>query len=209
MGQAFSISDQFLPYTYNNRIVQSEPGLDESHLNKVGFAITGLTNTIENNQWTTAVKGNMIFLKTAEELEGKVDLAKEGKKNLQVKTTSTTSDSESIPTKNTNFVGTNIEAKKVAEAYLGKTLTDKEWSQLVAATYAEASQNQQERAWVMAVILNRTRTKFAKAQTLTDTLTIKNQFQAVTGTRANNYQPSSNYVKGPDKNKQILYMEQL
>jgi len=72
MGQAFSISDQLLPYTYNNRIVQSEPGLGRDHINKVGFAIVGLTNTIENNQWNTSVKANMIFLKRVDEFKGSV-----------------------------------------------------------------------------------------------------------------------------------------
>jgi hypothetical protein len=72
MGQAFSISDELLPYTYNNRVVQSEPGLSRDHVNKVGFTIVGLTNTIENNTWNTSVKANMIFLKYATEFSGSV-----------------------------------------------------------------------------------------------------------------------------------------
>ena len=72
MGQAFTISDQLLPYTYNNRIIQSQPGLGKDHINKVGFTIVGLTNTIENNQWNTSVRANMIFLKYATEFTGSV-----------------------------------------------------------------------------------------------------------------------------------------
>jgi hypothetical protein len=79
-------------------------------------------------------------------------------------------------------------------------MTDAEWSQLVSATFAEASSNQTERAWVMAVMLNRTRTKYLNAQTITDTLTRKNQFQAVTGTKNNGNKPSQNYITGPDQN---------
>ena len=72
MGQAFSISDQLLPYTYNNRIVQDQKGLSKDHINKVGFVVVGLTNTIENNQWTTAVRANMIFLKYKTDFVGSV-----------------------------------------------------------------------------------------------------------------------------------------
>lgn len=72
MGQSFTISDQLLPYTYNNRIVQNQKGLTKDHVNKVGFVVVGLTNTIENNQWTTAVRANMIFLKYKGDFVGSV-----------------------------------------------------------------------------------------------------------------------------------------
>lgn len=196
MGQGFTIPDELLPYTYNNRTVKGEQGLEKDHINKVGFVVVGLTNVIESNVWNTSVRANMIFLKNATEFSGSVKFAEKRNEQFGV---NPTNENESVPVKNTNFVGTNLEAKKVAETYLGKTLTDQEWSQLVAATYAEASPNQEERAWVMAVILNRTRTGFLGAKTILDTLTRKSQFQAVTGTSANGYQPSSNYVNGPDK----------
>jgi len=72
IGQAFTISDQLLPYTYNNRIVANQPLLTKDHINKVGFVVVGLTNTIENNQWNTAVRANMIFLKNATYFSGSV-----------------------------------------------------------------------------------------------------------------------------------------
>lgn len=72
MGQAFTISDQLLPYTYNNRIVRNQKGLSQDHVNKVGFVVVGLTNTIENNQWTTAVRANMIFLKYKSDFVGSI-----------------------------------------------------------------------------------------------------------------------------------------
>ncbi len=103
----------------------------------------------------------------------------------------------SVGSQSTNFVGSNAEAKAAADEYLGRTMTDLEWSQLVAATFAEASRNQEEEAWVMAVILNRTRTRFLGATTVTETLTRKSQFQSVTGTSADGYKPSINYTKGP------------
>jgi len=71
MGQAFTVSDQLLPYTYNNRIVNQQ-GLSREHVNKVGFVVVGLTNTIENNQWNTAVRANMIFLKYKSDFKGSI-----------------------------------------------------------------------------------------------------------------------------------------
>jgi len=147
MGQAFSVSDQFLPYTYNNRSIQSIKSLSKENLNKVGFAITGLTNTIENNQWTTSVKGSMIFLKTAEQLEGKIDLAVEGKKNIKVKSTTTTTNTNSVVSSYPNLPlidpppPTNIlsyaDAKKKLIA-----LTDQDTAKIVfAILWAEASKN--------------------------------------------------------------------
>jgi hypothetical protein len=196
MGQGFTVPDELLPYTYNTRNVQGVQGLGKDHLNKVGFVVVGLTDTIESNQWNTSVKANMIFLKNASEFTGSVTQVVRRDSPFGV---NVTNENTSVPTVNTTFVGSNIDAKRAAEAYLGKPITDQGWNQLVAATFAEASQDQTERAWVMAVILNRTRTRFLGATTITETLTRKNQFQAVTGTSANGYQPSSNYRNGPNK----------
>jgi hypothetical protein len=197
MGQAFTISDQILPYTYNNRIV-NQKGLSKEQVNKVGFVVVGLTNTIENNQWNTAVRANMIFLKYKSDFVGSIKRPITTSAQFGV---NVANENVSTPTQNTNFVGSNSQAKKVAEDYLGKQMTDQEWNQLVAATFAEASRNQQEEAWVMAVILNRTRTRYLGAATILDTLTRKNQFQAVTGTSANGNRPSANYVNGPTTNQ--------
>lgn len=60
MGQAFTVSKDFLPYTYSiKKMFNNEPAD-----NKVGFVITGVNHTIEGNVWNTAVKTNMIFLKS-------------------------------------------------------------------------------------------------------------------------------------------------
>ncbi len=194
MGQAFTISNQLLPYTYNNRIVQGVKGLERDRINKVGFVITGLTNTIESNKWNTIVKGSMIFLKDATDFSGSFIAASQNQGEFGVNESNRNA---SVGFGTTKFTGTNAAAKSAAEAYLGRTISDTEWSQLVAATFAEASRNQEEEAWVMAVMLNRTRTRFLGAVTITDTLTKKNQFQSVTGTKADGYKPSSNYLNGP------------
>ena len=73
MGQAFTIPQELLPYTYNNRNLQGVRGLGADHINKVGFVVVGLSNTIENNQWNTTVKANMIFLKKTTDFSGSVE----------------------------------------------------------------------------------------------------------------------------------------
>lgn len=84
----------------------------------------------------------------------------------------------------------NDRAKSIAEEFLGSQISDAEWNMLVRATVAEASPNQQERAAVMAVILNRVRSG-QYPTSISSVLTQRNQFQAVTGTR---------YDPGPSRN---------
>jgi hypothetical protein len=110
-------------------------------------------------------------------------------------------------TPQTSFIGSNQEARKAAEEYLGKPIDDANWNALVAITYAEASTNQTERAWVMGTILNRVRIHYTprgrgnpnyKSETVIDIISQPAQFQPVTGTRDNGHQPSKWYVEGPD-----------
>jgi hypothetical protein len=69
MGQAFTVPDQLLPYTYTTRKI---PGAPQDYINNVGFVMVGLTHTIENNQWNTAVRANMIYLKDKTAFSGSV-----------------------------------------------------------------------------------------------------------------------------------------
>lgn len=66
MYQSFGINEELLPYTYTatNKIDSG------AVLRRVGFCVVGLTHTIENNQWNTSVKSNMIFLKDPEDYVG-------------------------------------------------------------------------------------------------------------------------------------------
>lgn len=83
------------------------------------------------------------------------------------------------------------DARKSAEEYLGRDMSDKEWNYLVRATIAESSPNTKEQGYVMAVILNRAREGYKGDTNIIDILKQPYQFQAVTGTR---------YDKGPSKN---------
>jgi hypothetical protein len=66
IGQGFTISDKFLPYTYNERNVVSMA------VQKVGFVILGVQNSFESNQWNTSIRANMIFLKDADDFNSSV-----------------------------------------------------------------------------------------------------------------------------------------
>jgi hypothetical protein len=95
-------------------------------------------------------------------------------------------------------VSGSAEARKGAERYLGKPISDEEFSSLIKATHAEAAggkkASQQEQAMIMASILNRARDDKGG---IMGALTAKNQFQSVTGTAADGHKPSQNYLTGP------------
>lgn len=78
MGQAFTAPDKLLPYTYTTR---KTTGFSDKRINNVGFVVVGLNHTIENNQWNTSVRANMIFLKDKTEFKGDVLLV-EGRKGV-------------------------------------------------------------------------------------------------------------------------------
>jgi hypothetical protein len=85
----------------------------------------------------------------------------------------------------------DVGGRSAAEAYLGRSMDDKEWEMLLRATHAEATGDARERAGVMSVILNRVKSD-NYPNTITDVLMQQNQFQAVTGTK-NDPNPSSRF----------------
>jgi hypothetical protein len=196
MMQGFTIPDQFLPYTYNIRKVSEQAGSGDK---KVGFMTTGNVHTIENNQWITTIKANMTYLKGREEFQTR--LLNTG----LTKGRQATFNPENAGSSNTtNFVASNTQAQNVVETYLGRQISSKEFSDLISAIFAEASNNgggpdnQKERAYVAAVILNRTRKKYLGANTISETLTKPVQFEAVTGNSLNGNSPRPNFLIGPD-----------
>lgn len=187
MGQSFTIDPQFLPYTYNLSL--TDPFGEQDRSRTVAFVMIGLDHTIEANQWISNVRSNMIYAKDQSDFNAdKIEKLQDASGlNMTGVLTNQTPD--------TNFVASNKEAIDSANIFLGRSLTDKEWSELVAATFAEASGNQTERAHVMGVILNRVRSG-KWGNTVHEVLTAKNQFQAVTGT-SKDPGPSINFVNGP------------
>ncbi len=198
MYQSFTINDELLPYTYTT--AKKENGIPE--INKVGFCIVGLSHTIQNNQWNTAVKANMVYLKDKTDYNTNRDLnnkfnKKESDESVAniVAPQSGTYSANYDTSQTTTYSANNQQAKLAAENYIGRKLTDIEWNELVSATFAESSRNQREEAYVMGVILNRSR---IRKLTISQVLRQKRQFQAVTGT-AYDPGPSRNFINGPGK----------
>jgi hypothetical protein len=92
-------------------------------------------------------------------------------------------------------------AKAAIEKYLGREITDSEYSLLMRATHAEAGRDPKETALVLGSILNRARNLGGK-NSIKEALYADNAFQAVTGTKANNHEPSVNFVRGPGAQRQ-------
>ena len=114
-------------------------------------------------------------------------------------------------------------ARMYAQNYLGRAISDPEWSALLRATYAESGHGGggREDAMIMASILNRarqygkwvgrpnarTRDFLSRGQTILAVLYAPSQFQAVTGTRANGHRPSANFVNGPSDRQLIRLLQ--
>ena len=69
MGHAFTIPEEFLPYTYNLSL--TDPYGNADAVNTVGFVTVGLDQTIENNQWTSNFRCNMMYLKKMDDFTAK------------------------------------------------------------------------------------------------------------------------------------------
>jgi len=69
--QGFTIPDQLLPYTYGTRAIKVNKygKTEKDSLQKVGFITTGINHVIEANQWTTSIKGSMIYLKNRSDFQ--------------------------------------------------------------------------------------------------------------------------------------------
>ena len=89
-------------------------------------------------------------------------------------------------------------AQTACEKFLGRKLESDEWNYLIRGIYAEATSNQKEIAFVAAVMLNRTRSgKWGNS--VVSVLRAPNQFQSVTGTKADGHSASRNFTQGPGK----------
>ena len=56
MGHAFLLPDNILPKSYQRKINSNSDSI-------IGFVVTGLNHSLQNNSWITEVKANMLFLK--------------------------------------------------------------------------------------------------------------------------------------------------
>ena len=96
-------------------------------------------------------------------------------------------------TTNTNFSGTDPEARAVVE-WVFRPISADEFRVLIALTAAESSGDQLEQAWVAGVIINRSRKRNA---TIQQTANAPSQFHAVTGP----VKDTVNYRNGPSESR--------
>lgn len=87
MGNAFTIPEDRLPLT-----LKGEPGKP-----KVGFVVAGLTHTINENQWLTKIRGQMIRLRNNESIEAQSQIAKIQGNKLPYRKTSATAIGSGLP----------------------------------------------------------------------------------------------------------------
>lgn len=171
------------------------------------------TTSGRTNFQSDALINKDIGFKTDDEIDYELEIRGEGipKNYINVNGEATPNTAN---TPQTNFKASNDEARKTAEAYLGRSMSDAEWNNLVSLTNAESSTNQTERGWVMGIILNRTRDSFTPAgfknakykfANLIDIISQAWQFQPVTGTRGNPG-PIPAFIAGPDaRDAQSIY----
>lgn len=100
------------------------------------------------------------------------------------------------------------QARLAASQFLGGTISEAEWDYLIRAVASEASPNQEERAAVMAVILNRVRVNYLGDSGVIAVLDRPGQFQAVSGTRTGPNRtwtgPSRNFLNVSDRTVQQI-----
>ncbi len=65
MGHAFTIPEQLLPYAYTRQSVLSNGSIPAGK--RVGFVVVGVDHTLQDNQWLTNLRANMIFLKDTQD----------------------------------------------------------------------------------------------------------------------------------------------
>lgn len=101
MGNAFNIPPQRLPNTYK-----------ENGFPRVGFIVNGLTHTIENNEWVTKIKGQMIKLREQSGLKASVAIAtgKQTDQALQLTTPTSGTTISRVPRNTDLFKNNNAPA---------------------------------------------------------------------------------------------------
>ena len=189
-----------------NRLKINTKFLPSSYPETLKFIVKGVDHKISNNVWDTNITTisvpvskkppTLIFSGTWADFMATNFV--ESRTNFV-----TTQNGDTIYRTNLRIPILIQRPKKQAEAYLGRTMTDEEWNNLVAATAAESSKDEKERAYVMAVMLNRAR---QQNTTIFNILEAKNQFQAVTGTSANNRQPSPNFIDATNTTANAIFI---
>jgi len=162
------------------------------------FVITQVNHKISKNNWET----NLVTLTTSNQKITTKSLKTVKSNPIKNKTTASFNSNDPRYRTNLRLNPQTNKARDIAEKYLGRKVTYEEWNNLVAATAAEAGSDERERAYVMAVIINRARIYKKNILTI---LTAKKQFQAVTGLEREGFQPSPNFINANQNTSNAVF----
>lgn len=187
MGNAFLLPDKVLPLSIRGTKEQT----------KFGFYVMGLDHTLDSNQWVTDIKGQIVRIREIREPAG--GAAAGGVVTGTPVATRNTGGME------TTFVASNIgdglTARQAVEAYFGNQILDVEWSELVATTFAESGNTQEQRGNVLGAVLNAAR---LQRESITDSIRRADVYYSVTGNDGKT--ASQSFKSGPDaSNEQLIY----
>jgi hypothetical protein len=190
IGHAFLLPNQLLPLSFQQKA--DDPNIP-------GFVVTGISHNLQENSWTTEIKASMMYLKNSDQFKpepSSYNIKELSSGNFIIQPINPLPEyGPNYPSNSgTGFTATNAEAKAACDAYIGRTLSDLEFSELVSATFAESGGSVQENGYITAAMLNRSRNK---GKSVSEILREKNQFQSVTGTAADGHSPSKNFLNGP------------
>jgi hypothetical protein len=190
IGHAFLLPNQLLPLSFQQK--SNDPNIP-------GFVVTGISHNLQDNSWTTEIKASMMYLKNSDQfkpepLSYNIKQLASGNFIIQPISAITEYGANYPSNSGTSFTATNADAKAACDNYIGRTLSDLEFSELVSATFAESGGSVQENGYITAAMLNRARNK---GKSVSEILREKNQFQSVTGTAADGHSPSKNFLNGP------------
>jgi hypothetical protein len=65
MGHAFTLPEQLLPYAYTREAVLSNGAIPAGK--RVGFVVVGVDHSLQDSQWLTNLRANMIYLKDSQD----------------------------------------------------------------------------------------------------------------------------------------------
>lgn len=158
MGQSFTIDPEFLPYTYNLSL--TNPYGEQDNVRTVAFVMVGLDQTIENNQWTSNVRTNMIYAKNQDDFKAdKIKKLEASSGLISTKPIDATSEFNgiSIATKKLNYTAEQIKNAVIKKGYYfyetdlklnivgirnssTKNLVTNKFDDIITVTYKEGSE---------------------------------------------------------------------
>lgn len=179
MGNAFLLPNSVLPLSI--RGTESET--------RFGFYVMGLDHSLDNNQWITNIKGQIVRIR--EQKKGTRTATSAG-----ASTTGTPTAIRNTKGITTTFIassgGDAASARAIVETYFGKPMMDEEWDEMVALIFAEAGTTPEQKAYVAAAILNIAN---KHKEGITDSIRYPKRYEPVTGKDGKT--SAKSFIQGP------------